>query len=239
VPAHLNTTVGAEVHVTGQTTKEGNATGEVEVVIRNNGGVGALILASELTLCYWSLPHSFLSQDDLYKSKACVTEQLFDDLSEIDSRSTWKIRHAFQRSAVKGSRVRVVQGIVFLWYARMDRLRVDTEPFVDIPRASQLTSITVDSRACRDWTLSVHRVEEESRFQGIVQRDRRLVYLRDPDAPGDAYFALTTKGEPLCDYDDEGKPDLPRWSSYNVAQRVGLATLRLNHEEWLDVPSGK
>jgi hypothetical protein len=169
--------------VTGQTTKEGNATGEVEVVIRNNGGVGALILASELTLCYWSLPHSFLSQDDLYKSKACVTEQLFDDLSEIDSRSTWKIRHAFQRSAVKGSRVRVVQGIVFLWYARMDRLRVDTEPFVDIPRASQLTSITVDSRACRDWTLSVHRVEEESRFQGIVQRDRRLVYLRDPDAP--------------------------------------------------------
>jgi hypothetical protein len=47
VPARLNTTVGVVVHVTGKTSKKGSATGEVEVVVRNNGGSG-----------HWSWPLS-------------------------------------------------------------------------------------------------------------------------------------------------------------------------------------
>jgi hypothetical protein len=98
----------------------------------------------------------------------------------------------------------------------------------------------VDSSACKDWTLSVYSVQEESRFQGVIQRDRRLVYLRDPDAPGDAYFALTTVGEPLCNSDDDpGEKGLPRDSDYNLAERVGLRNMWLGREEWLDLASGK
>jgi hypothetical protein len=240
VPAHLNTTVGADVRVTRKTMKSGNATGEVEVIVRNNGGVGALILASELVLCYWSEPHEFLPQDELYSKKEnCDTEQLFDNLTEIDSHSTWKIRHAFQRSAAKGSSVRVVQGVVLLWYARMDRLRIDSDPLIDNVPLSFMDPLPVGSQACNKWTLTVLRVQEESRFQGIVQRDRRLVYLDSGEA-GDAYFSLTTLGEPFCNWDgDQNQKGLPRWSNYEIGQRVGVSALRLNHEEWLGLSSGK
>jgi hypothetical protein len=255
VPARLNTTVGTVVRLTGQTTKKGSATGEVEVVIRNSGGVGAMILASELILCYWRGPHEFLQQDALYDDPHCETEQLFDNLTQIDSRSTWTIRHAFHQPAAKDSKIRVVQGIVFLWYARTDRLRIDSEPIVDNEPLFPWTVIAnVDSQDCKkvkgemkntkfeieeDWRLSVMKVSEESRFQGVVQQDRHLVYLRNFSDPGDAYFALTTVDEPLCDPNHDGSGGLPRWSNYDLGQRVGLTTLRLNHEEWVELPTRK
>lgn len=268
VPARLNTTVGAVVRVTGQMSKKGSATGEVEVVVRNNGGVGALVLASELILCYWRGPHEFRQLDLLYDDPHCGTEQLFENLTQLDSRSTWTIRHAFHRSGAERAKIRAVQAIVVLWYARTDRLRIgeplridsespDGEWPVDNVQIWPETSIpNVDIRACKrlkvketvkgkkveveeDWRLSILRVSEESRFQGVVQRDRRLVFLRDFEAPGDAYFALTTAGEPLCNPDKDTYAGLPRWSDYGLDQRVGLTTLRLNHEEWLDLPRKK
>jgi hypothetical protein len=237
VPAHLNTTVGTDVKVTGQTMKGGSARGEIEVTVRNNGDIGALVLASELILCYWPEPHEFLLQDDLYNSEHCETEQIFSNLSEIDSHSTWTMRHAFQR-APKGSGIRVVQGVVLLWYARMDRLRIDNDPVIDSFPLSIMNPGRQRSLACRKWTLSVLRVQEESRFQGVVQRERRLVYLDSGD-PGDAYFALTTVGESYCNSDgDESTKGLPRWSSYDIGQRVGVRESRLNHEQWLETTKG-
>jgi hypothetical protein len=90
-----------------------------------------------------------------------------------------------------------------------------------------------------DWRLSLLRVSEESRVQGVIQRDRRLVYLRDFNAPGDAYYALTTVGEPLCNPDNVQGAGLPKQSDYDLDQRVGVTMLRLNHEEWLELPSRK
>jgi hypothetical protein len=228
VPAHLNTTVGADVKVTGRTTKAGDATGQVEIAVRNSGGVGALILASELILCYWAEPHELLTLDELYASDECETQQLLDNLTEVDSGNVWTIRRAFQRSAAKGRSPRTVQANVFLWYARKDRLRIGEE--------LQLSSS--DIQTCRQPSqLWMFQVQEESRYQGIVQRDRRFIYLRTGDS-GDAYFALTTVREPICILEKGMYEGLPRQSDHDVGQRVGLRQLRLDHEAWLEAPNG-
>jgi hypothetical protein len=218
-----------------------------------------------LILCYWRGPHEFRQLELLYDdTKHCRTEQLFENLTQLDSHSTWTIRHAFHKSGTEDSKIRSVHAIAVLWYARTDRLRIgeplrteNGSPVDNLPLPSKTPIPNVDIQACKkknvkekvigkekvkeieDWRLSLLRVSEESRVQGVIQRDRRLVYLRDFNAPGDAYYALTTVGEPLCNPDNVQGAGLPKQSDYDLDQRVGVTMLRLNHEEWLELPSRK
>lgn len=219
VPAHLTTSVGAKVRVTGQVVEGRGARGIVEVDIRNSGHVTALVLASELIICFRSEPTDFLGQDELYADPACITHVIFEALSDLDSRSTWTIRRTFSKSPSESDKAyRLVQAVVLLWHARGDRLRVDVNSRLDLPNEPD----------CRPGELARYDVEPESRYKGVVQTQRRLLYL-DTREGGDRYFALGTKGEPSCD-SNEG---LPKDSRYEIDQYVGLTTLRLNHEDWL------
>jgi hypothetical protein len=232
VPSQLSASVGAEAALSGTQLDDGGAQGTVELEIRNNSDVGALVLASELVLCYRDGPAAFLRQESLYTDPTCITESIFDVLSTLDAKSSWKIRHGFTHPALSTGPVKSVQAIVLLWYARQDRLRIDNSSVEEIDPGPP----------CKG-PLVTYAVLEESRYKGVVQRDRRLNYyygsadkVSVQNGSGDAYFALTTEGEPPC---SDGAYDygLPRPSDYGIADYVGMTSLRLNHEDWLAKPS--
>jgi hypothetical protein len=97
-------------------------------------------------------------------------------------------------------------------YARTDRLRVD-------PAGS---TVKKRPRGC-DGDVFTHRLQDEARFKGVVQRDRVLVYERSSMRET---FVLTTVGEPLC-------ADVPR---YQIGAHVGTGRVDVYREDWLQAP---
>jgi hypothetical protein len=182
--------------------------GDVKIKITNSGDIGALILASESVICHRMRPADSKAVEDLYNDEACVTDVIFEHLSEVDARSTWEIQSVLEPPSGTPPDAKFVEVTVLLWYARRDRVEVGEriENILDVD----------NSHACR--------MEERSDL--TVQRPRRIVYLRQGDR-GDAYFALQASGEEICDASDDGRP---RQSEYRIDESVGLHSFRLNYE---------
>jgi hypothetical protein len=223
VPSHLSTTLGAAVTMNAVATSNGPH-GVVKVKITNSGDVGALILASELIVCFREGPHNLRALDDLYDDDACRTEQIYDDLTEIDARSTWEIQSVIGRDKTPLNR-RFVEATVRLWYARQDRLKVGSQiPDLELEDDASVCS----SQYRKNDKLTGFKIMDDSRQQGVVQKSRRVVYLSQGDE-GDAYFALQVRGDHICSV-EHGRP---RWSKYPVAESVGEKDLWTTYEGWL------
>jgi hypothetical protein len=219
VPSHLNTTLGATVTMNAVATSNGPH-GVVKVKITNSGDVGALILNSELIVCFRESPHNPQTPEDLYGDDECGTQQIYDDLTLIDARSTWEIQFVIDRPGTPPNR-RLVEATVLFWYARQDRVKVGSQ--------IQHLELEDDASACtKSAVLTGFNIVNDSRQQGVMQKSRRVVYLRVGSA-GDAYFAIQVQGEPICSVEH----GLPRESTYPVGDSVGLKNLRITNGGWL------
>jgi hypothetical protein len=229
VPEHLSTSISATTQVIGQQAEDGGARGVVDIDIRNNGDVQALVLASEVVTCFRSGPTESIEEGKLYKDRACRTDVLFPNLTELDKNSSWKIRKVFNRPPLfdSGHTIRVVQVVVFLRYARLDRLRVNS---------NSQQRVGWQPTCMKGAILTQYEVQGESVYKSVVQRPRRLLYLAPPPRPngngGDRYFALSTEGEPLCRSED----GLPKPSRYDISGHVGQRTIRIDYDDWLPEP---
>lgn len=225
VPSHLGTTVGATVS-TDFASFAGSTRGTAKLSITNGGGVGAVIVGSELITCYRTGLEPGKRLDELYNDPDCDNTQLFDHLSTLDANSTWTLNIAIRSP---NSNARLVEITIALWYAREDRLKV--EP-VDITFGGQEDE---DTSACSKTLekLTFAWVESDSRTQAVVQRPRRLVYLREGGGGGDDYFGLQAEGQDVCyaSGQEAGHPT----HDQSIGDDVGLSQLIWTYQAW--VPS--
>jgi hypothetical protein len=192
--------------------------GVLTVQLRNQGDVGALILASEVTLCF--------RQDDvnleydiekLYHDKYCTTDVILEHTSKVDAKSTWTYHSAFTTTPDRP----LAQVVAHVWYARNDRIRIGPE----ILRKPESRPPSEDLRTGCKGSTTRYRLIDDARFKGVVARHRYLTY-DDRGGSGDAYFFLTTEGEPLC-----------LQSRYDLDRQLGTTDVVIHTEDWLQVPS--
>jgi hypothetical protein len=210
VPGQLTTSVTLEPSATVQRSDGGFLRGVIEVRIRNDGAIGALVLASEVITCFRpesvDLKKINYDVDKLYSDPDCRTDLIVSNLSEVGAKSTFTSHLSFITSKKKP----LAQTVSMLWFVRTDRMRVDTAK----PESG-------DKKGCRG-TVESHAIKDEARFKGVVQRDRVLVYDDDSSGIGDRYYQLVTKGEPVC-----------HPSRWDIAQYLGEMYIRVNREDWL------
>ncbi len=89
-------TVGVEVSSDAATSTSG-VEDALTVTIVNSGNIGALVISSELIVCYRSAVVGSSFPEELYVDPDCTTEQILDNFTEIDARSTWRIQKAVDR----------------------------------------------------------------------------------------------------------------------------------------------
>jgi hypothetical protein len=204
VPSRLTASVSVEPRVVVLGLERGAAfqdadgeslRGVIEVAVRNNGDVGALVLASRVMTCFRS-PYDPKDSD-------CVDSVILDELSQIGAKSTLIHHLGFRQPATRP----LVRLDATVWYARTDRLRVARKK-------------SAHDRHC--GPVTTYDLQDEARFKGVVQRDRRLVYAGDQSQAGYKAIYLTTAGEPPCEQ-----------SRYRIDDYVGAAYVRVHREDWL------
>jgi hypothetical protein len=238
VPSHLRTSVGITAKASVQRHLGRELDGVVDVKFQNNGEVGALVLASEITMCFTDslavVRNDLDTIEKLYdqQDKACRTEQAFDHFTVIDGKTTWVYHSAFTTTTDKP----LLLLEAHLWYARNDRLRIDPEYVVEVTRSDHPGLSQWSVNACRGY-VTIFRMRDEAKFKGVVQR-RRLVVYDDQGDFGDAYFNLTTPGRALCE-NTEMSPAASSSSSADdklrlrIAADVGASDVSTRQTDWL------
>ncbi|GIG21376.1 hypothetical protein Cch01nite_21000 [Cellulomonas chitinilytica] len=223
VPSRTASTVGVEVSSDAATSTSG-VEDALTVTIVNSGNIGALVISSELIVCYRSAVVGSSFPEELYVDPDCTTEQILDNFTEIDARSTWRIQKAVDRPEIPPADFRVLEAVVLLWYGRQDRLKVGDE-IEDFATEAELAQCNLD-----DDEIRAYQVVDDSRAQGLTQKPRRIVTVRQgPQGDqGDAYFAFQAQGEDVCN-----EYGLPLNSKYPLQEQVGLTNVRLNYSAWL------
>lgn len=176
LPAQLSTSLSVEPRVIVQNADGGRFHGVVEVAIHNKSDVAALVLASQLRICFRG---SIAEQE-----KPCPPGQVMDALSTVDAKSTMTYHTPFEATPPDNA---IISLYAAIWYARADRLRVARESAQDIPHPGKCDECS--------GKVTTYRLRDEARFKGVVQRDRLLVYDETKD---NVKFYLTTSGQPLC-----------------------------------------
>ena len=221
LPSRLSTNLGATV-TTDAVPMPNGAQGVIKVSITNSGDIGARIVASDLIVCYRTSPRDAQPLVGLNEDRACVNDRIFENLAVVDARSTWPIQIALRRPEKPPAQARLMEATVHLWYARQDRLNVGDE--IDLAHEADVSRCSSQHR--ENEVLTGYKVLDQSRPQSVVQRSRRLVYLRQDN--GIEYFAFQAQGEDVCDATEH-----PKESQYRIGESVGLNELRLNYEAWL------
>jgi hypothetical protein len=213
VPSRLTTALGATVDTRAVATKDG-ARGTVEVTITNRGDVGAVILASKLQVCHRrgiGAPAG---------GAGCVTEPVLSDLTRIDADSTWRYQRAIRRPRDAPAKVRLLEVVVTLWYARQDRVSLG-EQIPDLAREGDLAACGGQA------TVRGYPVLYDSRLQDVVREPRRLVYVqRDKKLK----FGFQQRDDQVCT--DDGRPLV----SPPIDRSVGWQSMWVTHEAWVDPP---
>jgi hypothetical protein len=237
VPSHLLTSVGITAKASVQRSLGKTLQGVVEINFQNNGDVGALVLASEVTVCFTdsleTVDKSLTSNQMLYdqQGEACHTKQIFDHFSVIDGKTTWVYHSAFTTAADKP----LILLQAHLWYARNDRLRIDEAHVQKVTKTAHPGVTDADVKACRG-DVTIYKIRDEAKFKGVVQRQRLVVY-DDEHGVGDAYFNLTTPGVALCRQPDpSGLPRPEDALPIRVGADVGAAEVYTRQTDWLAAP---
>lgn len=213
VPGRLSSSLSATATVNVQQADQQERRGVVDVKLQNNSDIGALILASEVIMCFReSNANLEYVVENLYNDRDhCATSVIVTNLSQVEAKSSWTHHQSFRAPVGRPFAQLVVQ----VWYARVDRLRVDIASEQKQPGGSSCPG-----------ELTIYRLEDEARFRGVVQRDRFLVFRDDLSGIGDRYHYLIAEDESYCTDN----------SRYDIAGYVGRKEIRIHHEDWLQSP---
>lgn len=184
----------------------------VSVTAQNNTDARVLIIITNMTVCWWRSEAELLVGSETIPPRDrenCRVLRPLGERSWISAKSSLTYQVALETRADHP----LLQVSSQVAYARGDRLRISGKPLV-LPAIGK----------CKN--ASAVRLDEESRFKGLAQQDKYLVYAdRNGDGGRNYFFLVGSK--PTCSADAD-----TRLQNY-----FGVTEARLIHETWLVVPA--
>lgn len=209
LPSRTEAALTQDVSVETVNLTDGMLHSELSVRATNTTSARVLIIISQTVICWWKADEEPIYEvDALTKRSNCRTEHPINERAWIPTESDLTYQTAITTPA-DHPRLIVISRIAF---ARGDRLRTDA----DVDRHTSLDRCT---------NVDVVRIQEESRFKGLAQEDKFLVYA-DYDGDGGRNFFFTFGPVSECP-----KPDRSPLSDY-----YGATLGRVVVENWLTPP---
>jgi len=209
VPARLTTSITMTAQVTSTQAVGEESRGAVEVGLRNDGDIGAILLGSWLYICERETVEDLVyDMSVIHSDPACAdVSPLFGNWTDIEP-NTVRTRH---QAIVTRLNEPIVQVVGEAWYARTDRLQID----------EQNKASLYDVRTCPVPPEYIYQLFADSRVRGVVEKQRLLIYTSD-----DWYFS--TVDESLCED-----------SRYALGEHIGVGWVRNFYNDWLQVPTSQ
>jgi hypothetical protein len=183
----------------------------VAVTATNEGSVRAIVIISDVDVCWWGADEEPVYDTELLQDAAnCTSWGPITSHSWIDAGAALENSRAL---GVPASSPRVVV-IARAAYARGDRLAL-------VRRSEQKIGTLGSCTDVRRWTI-----REEARFRGLAQQQKYVLFGDDGEGGGVDYY-VTSEPDPTC-------PD----DSLELADYYGVTHVSVTWETWLAPEDG-
>jgi hypothetical protein len=208
-PSQLVTSVTPQVRVVTQQMDAEASHGTIEIALSNPADVRASLFTSQYIHCFvaeehWQEMRGRPIVDLLDDDENCRYGQLVDRNAHVDAGTTQTYAVSWRVSADRTFATVVMRSS----YAREDRVR-----FAGVP-------IHRESGEGCQGSVTIYRLETDTRFRGVVQPARRLTFDSND-------FHLSYEGSPLCGAREHEE----------LGEELGVRTILIYRYDWLpDTP---
>jgi hypothetical protein len=203
-PSQLITSVTPHIHVATQRADAEASHGVIEITLANPADVRASLFSSQIIYCFVTAQRweeiDGLRNDDLLDNENCRYDQLLVRNAHVDAGTTQIYAIPWRVPADRSFATVVMRS----QYAREDRVR-----FAGTPTHQE------SAQGCQG-PVTVHRLETDTRFRGVVQPARRLTF--DDDS-----FYLSYEGAPLCTAKEDDE----------LQAELGVRSISIRRGDWL------